>query len=109
MKPLTMACVLAALMFGASAAASSPEYLGEPTRKPRLTATGIAAKRARDIASAEQRLAALNTQKAELAEVAEEFAAWNRQLPAKLQSAVTANAEAIAETEAQLGRLRKQR
>ena len=33
-----------------------PEYLGEPTGKPKLTGTEIAAKRAQDIARAEKRL-----------------------------------------------------
>ena len=86
-----------------------PEYLGEPTRKPKLTGTEIAAKRAQDIARAEKRLSALKAEKQELDKAVKErnwYPTSSTWLPAPLQRAVDANAAAIADTEALLSRLR---
>jgi len=87
-------------------AASSP-YLGEPNRKPKLTGTAIAVKRAQEIPRAEQRLAELKAQREEGAAMASEARVWGqRRLPEGLQRGIDANAAEIVETEALLRKLR---
>ena len=107
MSTLRALVVSLAALLSCAADPVDDDPLGEPTRKPKLTGTAVAAKRAQDIATTEQRLATLKAQRNAMAEDVAEFRVWGaRELPARLQEALDANALAIVELEALLTRLR---